>query len=213
MTGSVSERPVVGKAVRVGIALVLFLCAGLAAEKVWAGGATDAMKSTIDEVLRILQDKDLKQPAKVNERRQLLEKVVGDRFDYQEMSRRALGAPWANLSDKEKEEFVSLFQTLLVNSYADKVEAYSGEGVQYINERTEKDYAEVRTKVLTGKTEIPLDYRLLNKASVWRVYDVVVDGVSLVNNYRGQFTKILRTGTYADLIDQLRKKSDKIKTP
>src|SRR5512146_898679 len=212
MTGSVSERPVVGKAVRVGIALVLFLCAGLAAEKVWAGGATDAMKSTIDEVLRILQDKDLKQPAKVNERRQLLEKVVGDRFDYQEMSRRALGAPWANLSDKEKEEFVSLFQTLLVNSYADKVEAYSGEGVQYINERTEKDYAEVRTKVMTGKTEIPLDYRLLNKASVWRVYDVVVDGVSLVNNYRGQFTKILRSGSYGDLVDQLRRKSEKIKT-
>lgn len=180
--------------------------------KAWAGGATDAMKGTIDEVLRILNDKELKQPAKATERRELLEKVVGDRFDYQEMSRRSLGAPWAKLSDNEKEEFVSLFQTLLVNSYADKVEAYSGEGVEYINERTEKDYAEVRTKVLTGKTEIPLDYRLLNKASVWRVYDVVVDGVSLVNNYRGQFTKILRSGTYADLIDQLRKKSEKIKT-
>ncbi len=213
MTGSVSANPAFGRAMRMGVAMVLVFCAGLAAENVWAGGATDAMKSTIDEVLRILQDKDLKQPAKANERRQLLEKVVGERFDYPEMSRRALGAPWANLSDKEKEEFVSLFQTLLVNSYADKVEAYSGEGVQYINERTEKDYAEVRTKVLTGKTEIPLDYRLLNKASIWRVYDVVVDGVSLVNNYRGQFTKILRSGTYGDLIDQLRKKSEKIKTP
>jgi phospholipid transport system substrate-binding protein len=170
------------------------------------------MKGTIYEVLRILADKDLKQPAKANERRQLLEKVVGERFDYPEMSRRALGAPWANLSDKDKEEFVSLFQTLLVNSYADKIESYSGEGVQYLNERTEKDYAEVRTKVLTGKTEIPLDYRLLNKASVWRVYDVVVDGVSLVNNYRGQFTKIIRSGSYADLVEQLRKKSEKIKT-
>jgi phospholipid transport system substrate-binding protein len=169
------------------------------------------MKGTIDEVLRILQDKNLKQPAKSEERRMLLEKVVGERFDYSEMSRRALGAPWAKLSDKEKTEFVELFQTLLVNSYADKVEAYSGEGVEYINERTEQNYAEVRTKVLTGKTEIPLDYRLLNKASVWRVYDVVVDGVSLVNNYRGQFTKILRSGTFAELLDQLRKKSDKIK--
>ena len=128
------------------------------------------------------------------------------------MSRRALGAPWNKLSDKEKDEFVGLFKTLLVNSYADKIETYSGEGVQYINERGEKDYAEVRTKVLTGKTEIPLDYRLLNKSSVWRVYDVVIDGVSLVNNYRGQFTKILSSGTYADLVDQLRKKSEKIKT-
>jgi phospholipid transport system substrate-binding protein len=202
----------IGRAMFLGIPLALFFGVGLAAQTVWAGGATDAMKGTIDEVLRILQDKNLKQPAKSEERRKLLEQVVGERFDYSEMSRRALGAPWAKLSDKEKDEFVGLFQTLLVNSYADKVEAYSGEGVEYINERTEKDYAEVRTKVLTGKTEIPLDYRLLFKASVWRVYDVVVDGVSLVNNYRGQFTKILRSGTFADLLDQLRKKSDKIKS-
>lgn len=193
--------------------LSMVVSLGLFAHGAWAGGATEAMKGTIDEVLRILADKDLKQPAKANERRLLLEKVVGERFDYGEMSRRALGAPWANLSDKEKDEFVSLFQTLLVNSYADKIESYSGEGVHYINERTEKDYAEVRTKVLTGKTEIPLDYRLLNKGSVWRVYDVVVDGVSLVNNYRGQFTKIIRSGSYADVVDQLRKKSEKIKTP
>jgi len=194
-------------------AVTVSLVVGFDLRDVQAGGATEAMKSTIDEVLRILQDKDLKQPAKADERRQQLEKVVGDRFDYTEMSRRALGAPWTNLSDKEKDEFVGLFKTLLVNSYADKIETYSGEGVQYVNERTEKDYAEVRTKVLTGKTDIPLDYRLLNKSSNWRVYDVVIDGVSLVNNYRGQFTKILRSGSYADLVDQLRKKSDKIKTP
>ena len=212
-TGVFTERGNCGRAVWAGVVLAGFLWAGLDFQTVWAGEATEAMKGTIDEVLRILADKALKQPAKANERRQLLEKAVGERFDYHEMSRRSLGAPWATLPDKDKEEFVSLFQTLLVNTYADKIESYSGEGVQYINERTEKDYAEVRTKVLTGKTEIPLDYRLLHKAAIWRVYDVVVDGVSLVNNYRGQFTKILRTGSYADLIDQLRKKSDKIKTP
>jgi len=202
----------IGRVMCLGIPLALFFGISLAAQAVWAGGATDAMKGTIDEVLRIVQDKELRKPAKSEERRKLLEQIVGERFDYSEMSRRALGAPWAKLSDEEKDEFVGLFQTLLVNSYADKVEAYSGEGVEYINERTEKDYAEVRTKVLTGKTEIPLDYRLIFKASVWRVYDVVVDGVSLVSNYRGQFTKILRSGTFADLLDQLRKKSDKIKT-
>ncbi|MGQ0811792.1 MAG: MlaC/ttg2D family ABC transporter substrate-binding protein, partial [Nitrospiraceae bacterium] len=80
-------------------------------------------------------------------------------------------------------------------------------------ERTEKDYAEVRTKVVSGKAEIPLDYRLLNKSGDWRVYDVVVDGVSLVNNYRGQFSKIIRSSSYADLVEQLRKKADKIKSP
>ena len=132
------------------------------------------MRATIGEVLRILADKDLKQPSKANERRQLLEKVVGERFDYPEMSRRSMGAPWANLSEKDKEEFVSLFQTLLVNTYADKIESYSGEGVQYVTERNEKEYAEVRTKVLMGKTEIPLDYRLLHKGSEWREYVVDV---------------------------------------
>jgi phospholipid transport system substrate-binding protein len=189
------------------------LLTGIAADWAQAGEATEAMRATISEVLRILADKDLKQPSKANERRQLLEKVVGERFDYPEMSRRSLGAPWANLAEKDKQEFISLFQTLLVNTYADKIESYSGEGVQYVNERNEKEYAEVRTKVLTGKTEIPLDYRLLYKGSDWRVYDVVVDGVSLVNNYRGQFSKILRNGSYADLVEQLRKKSEKIKSP
>ena len=191
----------------------LLLLGGVAAQPAVAGGATDVMKHTIDEVLTTIRDKELKQPGRAEERRQRLEQIVGDRFDYQEMSRRSLGAPWNTLSDKDKREFVALFQTLLTNSYADKIESYSGEGVKYINERTENDYAEVRTKVLTGKTEIPLDYRLLNKGGDWRVYDVVVDGVILVNNYRGQFSKILRSSTYADLVDQLRKKSDKIKTP
>ena len=198
------------RAVGVLAAIVLMACLAVSAQ---AGEPTEAMRATIDAVLRTLADKELKQPAKADERRQLLEKVVGERFDYQEMSRRSLGAQWANLSEKDKQEFVSLFQTLLVNTYADKVESYSGEGVQYVNERTEKEYAEVRTKVLTGKTEIPLDYRLINKGSAWRVYDVVVDGVSLVNNYRGQFNKILRNGSYADLVEQLRKKSEKIKSP
>ncbi|MFO0701201.1 MAG: ABC transporter substrate-binding protein [Nitrospira sp.] len=178
-----------------------------------AGAPTTAMKATIDEVLRIVRDKELKQPAKSDARRHMLETVVAARFDYTEMSRRALGAPWNQLTDQQKQEFVDLFRTLLTNSYADKIETYSGEGVEYLNERIEKEYAEVRTKVLSGKTEIPLDYRLINKSDEWRVYDVVVDNVSLVNNYRGQFLKILRASSYTDLVDQLRKKSDKLKAP
>jgi phospholipid transport system substrate-binding protein len=179
----------------------------------YAGAPTDSMKGTIEEVLRIVRENDLKQPNKADERRQMLERVVEARFDYQEMSRRALGAPWNTLSEQEKQEFVGLFRTLLTNSYAEKIETYSGEGVQYLNERTEKEYAEVRTKVLSGKTEIPLDYRLINKANDWRVYDVVVDGISLINNYRGQFTKIIKSSSYADLVEQLRKKSDRLKAP
>ena len=195
------------------IALLTMIMVGLSIVPGYAGPPTEAMKTTIDEVLRIVRDQDLKHKDKVDERRHLLEKVVEARFDYAEMSRRALGAPWNQLTDQQKQEFVDLFRTLLTNSYADKIETYSGEGVQYLNERTEKEYAEVRTKVLSGKTEIPLDYRLINKAEDWRVYDVVVDNISLVNNYRGQFTKILRASSYSDLVDQLRKKSDKLKTP
>ena len=178
-----------------------------------AGPATESIRGTIDEVFKVLDDQELKKPARHEDRRQRLEKVVGARFDYSEMSRRSLGSQWNQLSDKDKQEFVDLFRTLLTNTYADRVENYSGEGVQYLNERTEKEYAEVRTKVLSGKTEIPMDYRLLHKDNDWRVYDVVVDGVSLVNNYRGQFSKILHTSSYPGLIDQLRKKSDKIKAP
>ena len=195
----------------IGVLLVVQFFTALAAAA--AGPATDSIRGTIDEVFKVLDDKDLKKPERHEERRQRLEKVVGARFDYSEMSRRSLGTQWNQLSDKDRQEFVDLFRTLLTNTYADRVENYSGEGVQYLNERSEKEYAEVRTKVLSGKTEIPMDYRLLRKDNDWRVYDVVVDGVSLVNNYRGQFSKILHTSSYPGLVDQLRKKSDKIKAP
>lgn len=194
-----------------GVLALSFCLGGLSPAS--AGPATESVRGTIDEVLKILNDKELKAPTKQEDRRQRLEKVVAARFDYSEMSRRSLGAQWNQLSDKDKQEFVDLFRTLLTNTYADRVETYSGEGVQYLNERTEKEYAEVRTKVLSGKTEIPMDYRLMNKSNDWHVYDVVVDGVSLVSNYRGQFSKILHTSSYSDLVDQLRKKSEKIKAP
>jgi phospholipid transport system substrate-binding protein len=200
----------------VGMGVVVLLGAAWSAAPVLAGGpATEAMKGTINEVIRILSDQGLKKPERAQERRKILEKVVGDRFNYEEMAKRTLAAQWQKMDEKERAEFVNLFMKLLTNSYADKVEGYSGEQVHYLNERLEGDYAEVRTKAISGKAEIPLDYRLLNKGGDWRVYDVVVDGVSLVSNYRGQFAKIIRTSGYDDLVKQLREKSDqfvKIKT-
>ena len=190
-----------------GLAAVIVLVGGASAEP--GGAATEAVRSTINEVIRILKDVELKKAGRAEERRLLLEKVIGGRFNYEEMSRRALGAQWNKLSDKERQEFVDLFKGLLSGTYADKIEGYSGEQVHYLNERLEADYAEVRTRVASDKTEIPLDYRLLNKSGDWRVYDVVVDGVSLVNNYRSQFTKIIRESSYADLLEKLREKSKK----
>ena len=110
----------------VGVLFALQLFMG-APQPAMAGPATDSVKSTIDEVLKILGDKELKTPSRQNDRRQQLEKVVGARFDYPEMSRRSLGAPWNQLSDKDKQEFVDLFRTLLTNTYADRVETYSGD--------------------------------------------------------------------------------------
>ena len=204
-----------GVFVAVGTALVLGVGWG-AAPALAGGAATEAMKGTINEVIRILSDPEMKKPERAKERRKLLEKVVGDRFNYEEMSKRSLAAQWQKINDKQRAEFVDLFRQLLTNSYADKVEGYAGEQIHYINERLEGDYAEVRTKAISGKAEIPLDYRLLKRDGDWRVYDVVVDGVSLVSNYRGQFAKIIRTSGYDDLVKQLREKSDqfvKIKAP
>jgi phospholipid transport system substrate-binding protein len=171
-----------------------------------AGSPTEAVKGTINEVVRILEDRELKRPERSEERRRLLEQVIGDRFNYPEMAKRSLGAQWRTLTDAERLEFVELFRNLLSRSYLGKIEGYSGEQVQYLGERLEGGYAEVRTRLVTGKAEIPLDYRLLNSSSDWRVYDVVVDGVSLVNNYRSQFARILRSSSHADLVEQLRKK-------
>jgi phospholipid transport system substrate-binding protein len=178
-----------------------------------ADNALESIKKTINEVIHVLEDADLKKPARADERRKKLEQVIGSRFSYDEMSKRALGKQWAKISEPQRKEFVELFQRLLSKTYAGKIEGYSGEQVHYLGERNQDGYAEVRTKVSSGKTEIPLDYRLLQLGGDWRVYDVVVDGVSLVANYRGQFDKIIRTSSYDDLVDRLRSKSDQIQSP
>lgn len=185
-----------------------------------AGGAsaaavtpTEAVKRTIDEVLRILEDKALQQPPRLMERRKLLEKVIAARFDYREMAKRTLPTRWKTLTEAEQKEFVELFQSFLSASYADKIEGYAGEQVHYLNERLEGDYAEVRTKLVSEKTEIPIDYRLMGRSSDWFVYDVIADGVSLVKNYRSQFDKIIRESGYPELVEDLRKKSKEAKPP
>ncbi len=168
---------------------------------------TDAMKGTIAKVIAILDNDTLNKPERAAERRRKLEMVVGERFDYEEMSKRSLGKRWNTLSASERQEFVKLFTALLARSYANKIEGYSGEQVKYLDERTKGHFAEVKTKVISGKVELPLDYRMLNRSNQWRVYDVVVDGVSLVRNYRGQFTKVIKSSSYDDLIKTLQEKT------
>jgi phospholipid transport system substrate-binding protein len=183
------------------------VAAGASPAPVNSGGpATEAVKGTITEVIRLLEDKKLKRPEMVEERRRLFERVVADRFSYAEMAKRSLGAHWRGLTDAEREEFVALFQRLLVKTYARTIEGYAGQQVQYLEERRAEDFAEVRTKIVSDKVETPVDFRLLRMRGDWWVYDVVVDGVSVVSNYRGQFARILRSSSYTDLVAQLRKK-------
>ena len=175
-----------------------------------AGAVTPmgALKSSIDQVVRLLEDPELKQADRTVERRRQLEKIIGDRFSYEEMAKRSLGAHWNKLNKTQRQEFIKLFQQLLIRSYTGRIEGYSGERIQFLSERREGDYAEVRSNLLSRKGDIPVDYRLLNKSGDWRVYDIVVDGISLAQNYRGQFTNIIRTSSYEDLVEKLRNKSE-----
>jgi len=174
---------------------------------------TVVVRGTIDEVIRLVTDEGLKKPDQATHRRKLLEETIGQHFDFEEMAKRSLAAHWRNRSEAEHQEFVQLFQTLLSKTYAGKIENYSGEKVQYLKERLRDSYAEVQTTIVSQKTEISLDYRLLLKDGSWRVYDVVVDGVSLVKNYRVQFDRIIRDSSYDELVKTLREKSSDIAAP
>jgi len=165
---------------------------------------TQAVRATLTEVFRILEDPKLKDPAQASRRRRMLEETIARRFDYREMSKRALASHWSRLTDEERTEFVNIFKGFLSDRYAGKIEGYSGEKIHYLSERLEGEYAEVRTKLISSKVEYPMDYRLINKAGRWYAYDIVADGVSLVRNYRSQFDKILKTGSYEELVSRLK---------
>jgi phospholipid transport system substrate-binding protein len=165
---------------------------------------TEVVRATVNEVLRILEDPALKDPAKLMPRRRMLEEVIASRFDYAEMSKRALAAHWIPLTSAQRAEFVEAFKSFLSDRYAEKIEGYAGEEILYLSERIEGTYAEVRTELRSRKVEIPMDYRLFIKEGRWHAYDIVADGVSLVKNYRSQFQKIIRESSYQELVTRLR---------
>jgi len=173
------------------------------------GSATEAVKGTIDQVLLVLGDDQLKKPERSEDRVEAIEKAIGQRFDYGEMGKRTLGFEWKKLNADQRKEFVALFRKFLSNTYAGNVEGYSGEQVEYLKERRKGNFAEVQTKVISKKLSVPLDYRLLKNSSTWRVYDVVIDGVSLVRNFRGQFSRIMKANGFSGLLDKLRSKTEK----
>ena len=166
-----------------------------------------AMKGTIDQALKVLEDESLKSPEKSRERLEILEDIIGKRFDYTEMGKRTLGKHWRQFSEADREEFVRLFQRFLSRTYAGNVDGYSGEQVQYLKERRKGDFAEVQTAVTSDKSTASIHYRLLKSSNTWKVYDVVIDGVSLVKNFRSQFGRIIEAESAKALLEKLRTKT------
>lgn len=189
-----------------GIAFLLLIL-GIAVPGL-AGEPTDQVQQTTDKILSIVSDPILKAASKAEERRKRIRSAVDERFDWEEMARRSLARHWAQRTDEEKKEFIRLFGELLEQTYLDKVEAYSGEKVQYEGETIDRDYAVVKVKIITKKNvDIPVEYRLKKKGNDWLVYDISIEGVSLVNNYRTQFNSILSGSSYGELVKRLKAKA------
>jgi phospholipid transport system substrate-binding protein len=175
----------------------------------WAGLPTEQVDQTAREIARILHDQDLRQPSMTTERRKQLGDAIGARLSYEDMSRHVLGAQWEQLALAERDEFIELFRTLLCMLYANKIEDYAGERMEFLAERIAGEMAEVRARIVARKTQVVLDFRLVNRSGEWRVYDILTDGISLVNNYRQQFQRVLRQTSYADLVRKLRDATDR----
>lgn len=176
----------------------------------FAGAPTDDIRKTTDQIIAIVSDPALKGPENKEKRGQLIRKAVDERFNWEAMTRRSLARHWKERTPAEKKEFVELFGKLLERTYLDKVGSYSGEKVLYVGETVDDPYGTVTAKILTQtQTEILVKYRLRKSDRGWLVYDISIEGVSLVNNYRKQFNSIILRSGYDDLVKKLKEKVSK----
>jgi phospholipid transport system substrate-binding protein len=198
------------------IATWLFITAAAASSAVTP---RELVQSAVIRVLTVLEEPQVKgepTPAgrPVNDRVRLeVRRIAADLFDFEEIARRALSRHWAGRSREEQQEFIGLFTELLERSYVGKIEAYSGERIVYTGEAVDGDYATVRSRInIKQRRETALDYRLHRTGGRWKVYDVVVDGVSFVSTYRSEFNRVIQASGYDELLDRLRKKQIEIRT-
>ncbi len=196
---------------RLKIVVVLLLTVALSsvAHSAAAGVPTEQIKATVEKALVVLKDPALKPPAKLSERRDQLRQILFARFDFTEMARRALGANWRRRTPQEQEEFVRLFTDVLERSYAGIIESYSDEKIVYTNERIDGTFADVASKIFTSKgEEYSINYKAHLVSNEWKVYDVIAENISLVNNYRSQFTRVIAHESYDELVRRLKNKAD-----
>ena len=187
------------------IAVSLFFSAG----EVFAESEITAdIRGTINQVLEIISDQNLKSNPVL--KREKLRQVIGLRFNFKQMVMRSLAKNYKDRSDAERKEFTLLFKKLLENSYASKIENYKDEKINYVDEKVKGKYAMVRTQIVRKDGVVDVDYKMLKDGDQWLVYDFVIEGVSLIRNYKSQFSKIISTESYAALVSKLSKKVDEL---
>lgn len=197
-------------------AIVPLVLTVLLSSSTWAGPrpVADYLRETLDQMIEVLNDPSFKTPDKEDERRNILLKLIKERFDEEEFARRALGAHWPKRTQEEKQEFLKVFSDLLERTYLDKIDAYlakagsfSEKNILYLNETVKGSYVVVATKIITNEdTEIPVLYLFKNKQGNWLVCDVAIEGVSIAKNYRAQFNEILANSSFKELIAKLKSK-------
>jgi phospholipid transport system substrate-binding protein len=171
----------------------------------WAGAPTDQVKRQIDRIVAVLADPGLKAAGRERDRQAAVRKIGEEIFDLGEMTRRTLGQHWQGRTEAERAEFVRLFGDVIERAYISRIAAYDGEKITVLGDSVDGDQATVRTRIVTRQgTEIPVDYRMLRRGQAWVVYDIAIEGVSLVANYRTQFNKVIQTSSYQALVEKLR---------
>jgi phospholipid transport system substrate-binding protein len=179
-----------------------------------AGSPTETLKGYGDVVLKILEDPALRPPERKSERRAAVRKVAEDVFDLSETAKRALGPHWQQRTPAEREEFIQLFADLLESTYIARIDEYGGERIRYVGEKIDGENAVVQTRVQTRKgTEVPVEARMLRRGDKWYIYDVILENVSLISNYRAQFDKIIRTSSYGELVKRLKDRKQTLPAP
>jgi phospholipid transport system substrate-binding protein len=171
----------------------------------WAGAPTDQVRQYTDQVQKILDDPAIRQADK----RAAVRKVAVEIFDVTETAKRALGPHWNARTPAEREEFTSLFADLLESTYINKIDLYGGEKLTYTGETVDGEYATVKARILTKKrTEVPVEAKLLRRGDRWLIYDIAVESISLVANYRSQFDRIIRQSSFQELVTRLKSRRD-----
>jgi phospholipid transport system substrate-binding protein len=189
------------------LSAIMLVVALLVVRVAWAGAPTQLLRVQIDRVIKTLEEPDLKKDGKARERRAAVRRIADDIFDFTETAKRSLGRHWQGRTAAERKEFVDLFANLLERSYLSKIELYGGEKIAFLGDTIEDDQATVRTRIVTKHgTEVPVDYKMYRQGDRWLVYDVIIEGVSLIANYRTQFNKIIQTSSYQELVRKMKTK-------